>query len=590
MKHRKTLFVVLLLLASTVLACEITIEPTGEGAESPTMPPATLALDLLSVPTVPSWPLALSDAFDDQESGFLRDSDETRRYFYQDGHYSIEVFSDDWSNWTWRESTFSDFLMEVDVTAQGEAGKGGVIFRTGGTYRFYYFAVAGDGRYKLAKKLAEGEDDWEDIIEWKRSPHIRTGPATNRLGVVCVGPTISLYVNGKYLDTAQDGTFTEGKIGLMAGTFAGESHALFHFDNLHVYAPAATIPPTATPTTPLPTPTVPNWPVVLADDFDDPESGFLRSSDENSQLFYEDGHYAIGVMSEDWTAWSSRGGNVSQFVMETVVTADAEVGFAGVVFRKTAGSQFYTFVIRPDGHYSLIKHAETVEAILDWRASSHIRTGADTNRLGVVCVGPTIALYVNGEYLASAQDNTFAEGEVGLIAATSEGESHALFHFDNLCVYAATPMVPPTPTATLPATATSTRVPPTSTPVPPSPTPIRPVSTRGPTEFDPIVFAQGLTAESDPIMPSMTFPAGTTQVYAVWACRGMYQGLELYNVWYRDGQEFASGSVYWEQTGERGRWWLQLYRTSGQPLASGNYRLELYVGGRLLQSGTFKIQ
>jgi hypothetical protein len=590
MEHRKTLFALLLLLATTVLACEITIEPTGEGAESPTLPPAVPTLDQLAAPTVPSWPLALSDTFDDQESGFLRDSDETRRYFYEDGHYGIEVFSEDWLNWTWREGTFSDFLMEVDVTAQGDAGQGGVIFRTGGTYRFYHFAVAADGRYRLAKKLAEGGEDWENIIGWTGSPHIRTGPATNRLGVVCVGSTISLYVNGEYLDTAQDRTFTEGEIGLIVGTFAGESHALFHFDNLHVYAPAASIPPTATPTTSLPTPTAPNWPVVLADDFDDPESGFLRSSDENSQLFYEGGHYTMGVTSEAWTAWSSREGSVSQFVAEVAVTADAEVGLAGVIFRKTGGSQFYSFAIRPDGRYSLIKHADSVEEILDWRASSHIRTGTDTNRLRVVCVGPTIALYVNGEFLATVQDNTFPEGEVGLIVATSQGESHALFHFDNLRVYAPTPMVPPTPTATLPATATSTRVPPTSTPVPPSPTPRRPAPTIGPTEFDPIVFAQGVTAESDPIMPSMTFPAGTTEVYAIWACRGMYQGLEMYNVWYRDGQEYASGTVYWEQTGERGRWWLQLYRASGQPLPSGNYRLELYVGGRLLQSGTFTIQ
>ncbi|MGB9301327.1 MAG: hypothetical protein WCD51_12135, partial [Anaerolineae bacterium] len=101
---------------------------------------------------------------------------------------------------------------------------------------------------------------------------------------------------------------------------------------------------------------------------------------------------------------------------------------------------------------------------------------------------------------------------------------------------------------------------------------------------------QGLNAEGDPIMPSMTFPPGTTEVYAIWACRGMYQGLELHSIWYHNGQEYASGNVNWDRAEERGRWWLQLYRASGQPLPSGNYRLELYVGGQLLQSGTFTIQ
>jgi hypothetical protein len=113
MKHRKTLLVIALLLASTVLACEITIDPTGEGTESPTLPPAAPTLDRLAAPTVPSWPVALSDTFDDQESGFLRESDETRRYFYEDGRYGIEVFSEDWLNWTWREGSFSDFVLRA---------------------------------------------------------------------------------------------------------------------------------------------------------------------------------------------------------------------------------------------------------------------------------------------------------------------------------------------------------------------------------------------------------------------------------------------------------------------------------------------
>jgi hypothetical protein len=351
--------------------------------------------------------------------------------------------------------------------------------------------------------------------------------------------------------------------------------------------PTETPTPTPTPTSPPPpTPTVPNWPVVLADDFDDPESGFAERSDEKSRLFYEDGQYVVGVILEDWAAWSARSGNVSDFVMEVAVTAEAEVGFAGVIFRKQGGSQFYIFAIRPDGHYSLMRYAEAVEAILDWRDSAHIGTGADTNRLRVVCVGPTITLYVNGQYLDAVQDTTFADGEIGLIGGTWEGETQALFRFDNLRVYAPAPMVPPTATPTHTPTVTPTRVPPTPTTIPPSPTPV----TRGPVEFDPIVFAQGLTEEVDPIMPSTNFPPGTREVYAVWACRGLYPGLELYNVWYLNGQEYGSGTATWNKAAERGRWWLQLYRASGQPLPSGHYTLELYIHGQLLRRGSFLIQ
>jgi hypothetical protein len=134
-----------------------------------------------------------------------------------------------------------------------------------------------------------------------------------------------------------------------------------------------------------------------------------------------------------------------------------------------------------------------------------------------------------------------------------------------------------------PLPATATRAPSTATPVPPTPT-------TGPTEFDPIIFGKGLTEEADPIFPTTTFPSGTTEVFAVWACRGMYPGLELLAKWYHDGQDYTASSIVWEQEGERGRWWLHLHRASGAPLPGGNYRLELHVHGQLLQTGAFSIQ
>jgi hypothetical protein len=127
------------------------------------------------------------------------------------------------------------------------------------------------------------------------------------------------------------------------------------------------------------------------------------------------------------------------------------------------------------------------------------------------------------------------------------------------------------------------------TPFSPSPTAAQPTPATGPVEFDPIVFAQGLTAERDPVMPSMSFAYGIKEVYAVWACRGMYRGLEIVHTWYHDGRECASGTVIREEDSERGREHVSLKGAEGGPLPSGHYTLELYVGGQLLQSGTFTI-
>jgi hypothetical protein len=340
--------------------------------------------------------------------------------------------------------------------------------------------------------------------------------------------------------------------------------------------PPSPVAPTPAPV--LPTPTMPNWPVVMADDFDDLDSGFLNSSDAESQLSYEDGQYRIGVIPEDRVAWSSRPGHVSDFVMDVAVRADAEAGFAGVIFRKQGDLQAYAFAVTPDGQYGLMKFGQVAETILDWRDSSDIRTGTETNRLRVACLGATVTLYVNGHYLDSVRDLTYTEGQVGMIVGTRPGQSHALFHFDSLRVYAATPLVPPTRTSASPAAPTETAVPPI------------PTSTRGATEFDPIVFASGLSPELDPDPPGMSFAYGINKVYAVWACRGMYTGLEITHTWYHEGREVASGTFAWEEEKERGREYVSLDYPDDAPLPRGNYRLEVYVGGQLLQSGTFAIQ
>ena len=93
-----------------------------------------------------------------------------------------------------------------------------------------------------------------------------------------------------------------------------------------------------------------------------------------------------------------------------------------------------------------------------------------------------------------------------------------------------------------------------------------------------------LTEDADLISLTTTFPSGITEVYALWAWRGMYPGLELLAKWYRNGQEYTASNILWEQEGERSRWWLHLHRASGAPLPGGNYRLELYVHGQLLQN------
>ena len=65
---------------------------------------------------------------------------------------------------------------------------------------------------------------------------IHTGDAANYVRVVCNGSTLTLYVNGQQVDSVTDTTFTEGDVGLIAGTFDSPDVEIA-FDNFVVTPP-----------------------------------------------------------------------------------------------------------------------------------------------------------------------------------------------------------------------------------------------------------------------------------------------------------------------------------------------------------------
>jgi parallel beta-helix repeat protein len=107
--------------------------------------------------------------------------------------------------------------------------------------------------------------------------------------------------------------------------------------------------------------------------------------------------------------------------------------------------------------------------------------------------------------------------------------------------------------------------------------------------FGPITFTRDRTEEYAPIDPSTIFPAGTTEIHALFDFEGMSTDVAWSRTWYRDGEERVAKTQNW--TGdERGTWSLRYYNTDGGPLTSGNYELRLYIEGSLVQSETFVIQ
>jgi hypothetical protein len=204
---------------------------------------------------------------------------------------------------------------------------------------------------------------------------------------------------------------------------------------------------------PTPTPVPPGTP-LFSDDFSDPESGWGKSSDEKVERRYEGGEYVILVKKDNWAAWAWGTEEMfADFALEAEVrqVEGPESAKFGLVFRHRDNDNFYYFRISGSGKYQVGKQVNGEwQDIGDmkWTPSSHIKTGGATNHLKVVCQGPQIALYVNGQHLTTVSDDSFAEGEVGLIAETAEGSDPIKAAFDNFVVSVAEaipPMLTPTP-------------------------------------------------------------------------------------------------------------------------------------------------
>jgi serine/threonine protein kinase len=131
----------------------------------------------------------------------------------------------------------------------------------------------------------------------------------------------------------------------------------------------------------------------------------------------------------------------------------------------------------------------------------------------------------------------------------------------------------PTPTFTLQPTNTPTSLPPTP----------------GAPQFGQITFALGYDKNKlEPISPGPSFTEGVTEIHAVFEYNGMSNGDTWERAWYLDGQEVSRSSAQWN--GDQSGVFDYFIDQGGRPLPTGNWRLELYVKGRLLSQGGFTIK
>jgi hypothetical protein len=190
------------------------------------------------IPVATSDNLLFFDDFSDPNSGWDQVDETDYSTNYYNNAYRITVNTDMYDSWANPNiRTYADAVIEVDATKNNGPDENdfGLICRYQDTDHFYYATISSDGYYGIVKVTSDSSDLLgRDYLEY--SDYISQGNATNHLRLECVGEALNFYVNGYLLDQQTDGDYSEGDVGLIAGTYDTPGTDIL-FDNFSIYSP-----------------------------------------------------------------------------------------------------------------------------------------------------------------------------------------------------------------------------------------------------------------------------------------------------------------------------------------------------------------
>ena len=158
---------------------------------------------------------------------------------YHEGSYRIFAAEPTHDYWANPGRHFGgDVRIDVDATKAGgpEDNNFGVLCRYSQEdgFNYYSFQISSDG-YAWITRVDNGEAVGISSEQMQSVDFIVPGEATNHLTVYCTGDQLSLWVNGENVASATDSTYSDGDIGLLAGTYETVGTDI-RFDNLTVQA------------------------------------------------------------------------------------------------------------------------------------------------------------------------------------------------------------------------------------------------------------------------------------------------------------------------------------------------------------------
>lgn len=186
--------------------------------------------------------------------------------------------------------------------------------------------------------------------------------------------------------------------------------------------------------------------ILLHESFDDPSSplfwGVTRVPGR-SDLALVDGYLRVRRLAEGGTAIfllpADAGFDNATIAVDAQLAGEVAGRYLQLGCRRqdTEIQTGYRLAVAPDaGLFTLVRRDAAVEIPLAvWQESGAIRRGGEWNRLELTCAGSTIDAVVNGQVVASVQDEVYPQGQALLGVGIFPGQgAPAEAYFDELVV------------------------------------------------------------------------------------------------------------------------------------------------------------
>lgn len=221
LKTKKTaLLVITILITIALSACS---NPGRNSAQEETRQPGTMLF---------------SDDFSANPNGWGTMDRSGGEIGFEYGGLVIKVALTDFMFWTVNGEDYTDTRIDVDaVLVDGPTDDNfGVICRYQDDDNYYGFLVSHDGYFGIFKLLAGEVIMASENGDLQYSEAVRQGGVVNHITAICQDKKLKLSVNEVVLAEIEDDSFSNGKVGLIAGAYANPGVKVL-FDNLQVTQP-----------------------------------------------------------------------------------------------------------------------------------------------------------------------------------------------------------------------------------------------------------------------------------------------------------------------------------------------------------------